>query len=403
MTMFKDVNIDNLPLSAFGELNTAENSPVFQYSFEYTVDNTELSTKLETGGGTVTQADAMAVVTTSTTTSSSALLQSKRFARYRSGQGGLAEFTALFETAGVAGTNQLAGLGDEVGSSVAVKNGFLVGYVGTTWGVHRFSNDTVDTVALADCDDPLNGTGASGFTIDVTKLNVFKVQFQYLGGGAIEFWVEDTETGAFIKFHTIKYAGVNIVPSVYNPNFRLGIFANNGATTANLIVKTASLAYFVQGRTSIMQTHQPSFSTDTQEKLAVTTEVAIFTIRNKSIYTGKTNFIEVLLSNIYASIEAGAANNLGSVRLVKNATLGGTPAYSDIHATDSVIEMDTASTTVTGGTTIFSVPLAGKNDKANTNITSLGIILAPSETLTLVGTSANSATINGGGLWKELF
>jgi len=60
----------DLPLTAFGDLRTAELTPQFQGSFEYTVDNTELSTNTVVNGGTVTQADAMCVVTSSTTTAS---------------------------------------------------------------------------------------------------------------------------------------------------------------------------------------------------------------------------------------------------------------------------------------------------------------------------------------------
>ena len=163
------------------------------------------------------------------------------------------------------------------------------------------------------------------------------------------------------------------------------------------------MGYFIQGKTEFIQVHQPHNSTGTVTKNSVTSEVAIFTIRNKTTYAGKNNFIEILLQNFYASIEAGATNNLGEVRLVKNATLGGTPVYSDIDTNNSVIELDTAGTTVTGGVSLPAVPLAGKNDKANTNATSLGIMLKEGETLTLAGSSANAATIKGGGFWRELF
>ena len=219
------------PLTAFGEVLMAEMSPIFQYSFEYTVDNTDLTINTEVAGGTVTQANAMAIVTTSTTTGSTAMMQTYSHAKYRAGQGGCAMFTALFETAGVAGTVQLVGLGDEPGATEAVNNGYLIGYVGTVFGVHRYSNDVLNTVALADCDDPLDGSGASKMTIDTTKLNVFKIQFQYLGAGAIEYFVEDDATGKFVKFHTELYANKNTTPSVHNPNFHMGILVDNGATT----------------------------------------------------------------------------------------------------------------------------------------------------------------------------
>lgn len=391
-----------LPLTAFGDLRSAPLKPQFQGSFEYTVDNTDLNTKTEINGGTVTQGNAMAVVSTSITTASKAMLQSKRHARYKSGLGGLMRFTALF-TSPIAVTEQYIGLTDEPGSSAAFKNGYIVGYDGITFGFHRFQNDVKITVIQANWDDPMDGTGVSGMTLDHTKLNVFAIQYQYLGAGAIKLFVESDTVGLFTLVHTIDYANNNIIPSVFNPNFFFCIHTDNKATTNDLIIKSGSYAYFIEGETELIELHQPLNSTGSQTKLAVTTEVAILTIRNKSTYQSKNNFIDIWLQNVGVSIEASSANNLAEVRLVKDATLGGTPSYNDINTSNSVVELDVAGTTVTGGADIFPGTLAGKNDRAFQNLTDYKILLAPGETLTLAGLSANSATIKGALLWKELF
>ena len=393
------------PLSAFGDLRNAELSPIFQYSFEYTVDNTELNTNTVVAGGAVTQASGMAVVGTSITTASSALLVSKRKAKYKSGLGGLARITTLFETGGVAATVQHAGLIDEVGSSEAFNNGYTIGFEGTVFGFHRFQNDVLTTVAQANWDDPLDGSGASGMTLDTSKLNVWEIQFQYLGSGAITLLVEDDSTGKFVKIHTILYANLNIIPSVFMPNFQIALFVDNKATTSDLIVKSSSFSYFVEGKAEPILTHQPQQSTGIISKAGVSTEVAIFTIRNKTTYASKTNFIEINLEKLAASIEASSPNNLGEIRIVRNTTLGGTPSYSDINTTDSVVEIDTSGTTLTGGKELFSSTLAGKNDKVGEEglLTPFDFIIPPGETVTVAGTSANSATMPGSLLWKELF
>ncbi len=405
MSRFNDpqtVQDVNLPLTAFGDLRSATMKPQFQASFEYTVGNEELTTNTVVDGGTVTQASGMAVVTSSATTASTAQLASKRHARYRSGLGGLSRFTALFTT-GVAATEQLIGLADERGSSEAFKNGYMVGFIGAGFGIHRFVNDAVVSVAQANFDDPLDGTGASEITLDSTKLNVFQIQYQYLGAGAINFFIEDPATGLLKLFHTIQYANANVTPSTFNPNFHFQIFANNKATTSNMIVKCSSYGYFIEGETSFVELHQPEFATGEQTTATITTELAIFTIRNKAAYVTKTNFIDIFLMCISASIEADAANNLGRIRVVKNATLGGTPSYADIEASDSVVDMDVAGTTVTGGKELFSVPLAGKNDRVIIPTNDFKIILAPGETLTVSGISVASATINAAAIWRELF
>lgn len=109
------------PITAFGDLRVTNLSPIFQGSFEYTVDNTDLNTNTVANGGTVTQASAMAIVGTSTTTTSTALFQTKQHAKYRPGLGAVLRFTALFTTC-TTETEQYIGLADEVGSSAAGKN-----------------------------------------------------------------------------------------------------------------------------------------------------------------------------------------------------------------------------------------------------------------------------------------
>ena len=392
----------NLPKTVFGEAMVAQLTPVFQGIFEYTVDNTELTTSTVENGGTVTQATGLAIVGTSTTTASTALLQSKRHARYRSGEGGMSRFTAIF-TSPVSATEQLIGLADEVGSSASFKNGYMIGYMGTTFGFQRFQDDVVTTVAQSAWNDPLDGTGASGMTIDLTKGNVWQIQFQYLGFGAIVLSVEDDTTGEFVEVHRILYANLNTTPSVHNPNFHHTIWANNKGTTSDMVLKSASYAYFIEGKTKYQEIHQPQQVTGEKQKTTVTTETAIMTIRNKSTYASKTNFVDAIMESVGASIEASNANNLGNIRLVRNATLGGTPSWSDINTSDSVVDIDTSGTTVTGGKELFLVPLAGKNDREQINLIPYEIILAPGETITIAGSSAGSATLNASLLWKELF
>jgi hypothetical protein len=388
--------------TAFGEQLVGQLHPQFQGSFEYTVSNTDLTTNTTANGGTITQDSAMAVATTSTTTASTAMLQSTHHARYRSGLGGVARFTALFTTP-VAATEQYIGIMDGVGSSAAFKNGFAVGYDGTTFGFHRFQNDVKITVAQSEWDDPLDGTGASGMTIDHTKLNVFEIRYQYLGAGLIQLGVEDDNTGLFVVVHSILYANNYTTPSVHNPNFHFTIWVNNAGTTDNLILKSASYGYFIEGKTSFVELQQLANASGTKEKTTVTTEVAILTIRNKSTYASKTNYIDILLLASGGSIEASSVNNLGDLRLVKNATLGGTPSYSDINASNSVIEIDTAGTTVTGGRELEASLLAGKNDSVHAELSNRRIILAPGDTVTIAGSSVNSATMRAHITWRELF
>lgn len=397
------VEVSNFPLTAFSDLRTAELHPQMQGSFEYTVLNTELNTIELTGAGTVTQADAMAVVSTSATAASTAIIHSRQHAKYRAGLGGLLRFTMRL-TAPVQDTVQLVGLADEVGSSEAFKNGLMLGNVDALeFGFHRFSNDRVFTTPISAWLDPLDGSGPSGETISHTNLNVFFIGFEYLGAGPMFVFWQPADERAPVLVHFEKYANLFTEPSTHNPNYHFMMFADNKAATSDMIVRSSSYAYFIEGKTSFIELHQPHFSSGFQTATTVTTEAAIFTIRNKLIYAGKVNFIDAFLEHVVANIEANNANNLGSVRLIKNATLGGTPVYNDVHATNSIMEIDVAGTTVTGGTELFTVPLAGKNDKLIEILSGFKFLINPGDSVTVAGTSVNSSTMNGGLLWKELF
>ena len=285
----------------------------------------------------------------------------------------------------------------------AFKNGYMIGYNGTSYIYARFQNNSLVQVAQSAWDDPLDGTGASGMTLDQTKLGVFYIGFQYLGGGPIWIYAENEATGLPFLVHTDLYTNKNTEPSVHMPHFFHTMWANNKATTSDIVLKSSSYAYFIEGKTSFIELHQPQNSSEIKQKTGVTTEVAIFTIRNKTTYASKTNFIDILIEHFGGSTNANAANSLGSIRLIRNTSLGGSPSYADINTSDSVVEIDTAGTTLTGGKTILEIPLVGQDDKYIENIKSLQIILNPGETLTFAGSSNNSATMEGEILWKELF
>lgn len=386
-----------LPLSAFGDLRVVELTPIFQGSFEYTVDNTELLTKDSTGSATITQGDGKALLATGTTAGSYAYLKTKTHAKYRAGFGGLYRFT-MRDTGGIA----YAGIADSLGGD-GFNNGYVIGRDGDgVYGFHRFQNGTKVTTPIADWDDPLDGTGPSGITLDNTKLNVFFIQYQYLGVGAQFVWYEDSDTGKMILVHTAPYSNLFTVPSIYNPNFHGVFYVGNGAEAVNYQVESASYGYFLEGKSEDINLHQPDQSSGTVEKTGITTEVPIFTIRNKAIYAGKANFIDCALQRLAASIEASSPNNLAELRVIKNATLTGA-SWSDINASDSVIEIDTSATAATGGKQVISIPLAGKNDKQIEALVDYFFIGQASDSFTVAASSENSAIVQSSLLWKELF
>jgi hypothetical protein len=383
-----------LPLGAFGELEVVNPTPVIQTDFVYNV-NADMVDSTTTGSGTVTQADAMAVLQTAAASSSSAKVETKRFLKYRPGQGCHVRGTALFTT-GVANSEQLFGCGDE-------QDGFFFGFNGTSFGVMS-RNDSVDTwVAQADWNgDKMDGTGGSsnptGQNLDATKGNVYQISFQWLGFGLIRFAIEDANTGKFVTVHQIAYANTNTVPSLLNPSFPILWSAENTTNTTNITVKGASCCAEVEGKIEYLG---PINAIGNSKTGVTTTLTNILTIRNKSTYQSITNRTPVNILKYSSSVDG---NKPAEFELVKNTTLGGSPSYTDISTNTSVIEYDTAGTTLTGGQTIDFATLASSGSLSESGTQTSDIILLPGETLTIaVRASATTTDATVGIRWVEDF
>jgi len=82
--------------------------------------------------------------------------------------------------------------------------------------------------------------------------------------------------------------------------------------------------------------------------------------------------------------------------------LGGSPSYANIDAVNSVLQIDTAGTTVTGGTLMYALELAKVESKV-LNLLDAHIKMLPGETLTVSASSASASDISITVRERELF
>ena len=151
MSYFENINVKNLQQTAFGELNTAELRPYIQNVPVYNLipANFREFTALS---GTTGAESKMFKVTSGTTAYGYGAIQSFRALNYRTGQGGVARFTAIFESS-AANSQQGVGL-------LNLSDEFSFGYNGTTFGIwHRYGGYAeARTIEV---------TGASGGSTDL--------------------------------------------------------------------------------------------------------------------------------------------------------------------------------------------------------------------------------------------
>jgi len=391
-----DVDIGNpLPIrvatdTVFGEVSVAQVSPLLQSDFVYGI-NTRKFTTATTGSGTVSSSASLATVSTTAATSSSGTLSSLRPLRYRAGVGALARFTAMFTT-GATNSQQEAGMGTSA-------EGLFFGYNGTAFGIcrRRGSSDTWTAQSSWNV-DVMDGTGPSGMTLDPAKLNVFQIRYQYLGAGAIEFFIEPPVTGRMVLVHRIQFANNNTVTSLLNPSLPFRLHAVNTTNATALSISTGSCMLAIEGENNLAGVPWSRANT----KTGITTETSILAIRMASTINGSSSQVIARVASIGAAMSLNQ-NAIGIFRLTVNPTLGGTPAYTPfsgatadngatITSGQSGLSYDTAGTTVTGGTRVYATVISNASN-VNEVLADLPFALAAGEVLVASIETTSSATV----------
>jgi len=243
--------------------------------------------------------------------------------------------------------------------------------------------------------DKLDGTGATGVTIDPLKLNVFQLNVQYLGAGAITVEAEVARAGNnpdWTVLHTFLLPNTLTTTTFGNPSFPFTIAAYSTGSTTNLTVKCGSFAGFIEGE-KILQGNRFSYG-NTKTTVASGSYVPLFTIKNELMYNGRTN--QSIVNILSAS---GGCDHTKQVilYLIKNGTLSGNPNFSS-YSTISTTTYDTAATGVTFSTNeklVWSGSL-GINGSL-TFAFSDDITLQPGEWITLAcqPVSGTATSVNG--------
>jgi len=380
----------SVPLTAFNDLRTTSLTPMAGWTFNYNI-NADYITTTTTNGGTATQGNSMAILSTTTASTGSAKIATRKVLRYSPGLGALARFTAVFTT-GAASSQQIIGLGDDT-------DGFYFGYNGTDFSILRIQNGTSNWTSQTNWNgDKMNGSGSSGMTLDTTKGNVYSIQFQWLGFGVINFYLASTTTGQPILVHRIEYPNTAIVPSVYNPSFPLTAKVINSGNTSNIILQTPSAMAFCEGD-GYSQAIVTRNSINASISLNTPTNQNVITLLNTSTFASKTNRTRILLDFVSTSI---SGNSAVAFKLLRNATFSPALTYTFINVNTSVIQYSSTTSSATGGIQIFSFE-SPINSGSQLLVSSLNIILAPGETLTLQATSSANTQLDCSLSWQELW
>ena len=123
---FQEQPVNITQTTAFNEIQTAELTPNVQIQFAYGINANQIITR-SNQSGTVSVTNGLSAIQTGAAANSSCELLSRQVSKYRTGQGGLWRCAGFFTT-GVAGSEQLIGIGTD-------EDGFFFGYNGADFGI----------------------------------------------------------------------------------------------------------------------------------------------------------------------------------------------------------------------------------------------------------------------------
>lgn len=334
------------PLTLFDSQNRYAKDPQFDESLAGSATCTHLANESSV---------AMAITTAS---GDSVIRQSKRVFPYQPGKSLLVMCTFAMAS-GATNLRQRVGYFNANNGVFLQQNNNALSIVLRTYT----GGSASDARAVAQADwngDKLDGSGASGITLDVTKTQIFFIDFEWLGVGSVRcgFIID----GEYIVAHTFHNA--NSLSSVYMQTAILPVRYEITATGTVAAAKTMKqICSTVISEGGYEQKTNLTWARRTTDKTGIGTSfVPLVSIRLKS-----TNLGAVVIPNGFTFMPT-SASDFFEVALIKNPTLTG----DSFASLSTNVEFDTAATALSGGDIV-------RSDYASSGVLSSNPIADPSD------------------------
>jgi hypothetical protein len=228
-------------------------------------------------------------------------------------------------------------------------------------------------------------TPFSGF--DPTQLNVYRIQFGYLGAANIDYFIYNPNTGTYVLVHRIKWANANSVTHLGSPNMKVGwTAASLGASGTNLTVEGASAELAIQGDEIL---RNDTHALEANKASITTTLTNVLTVKNRVVFGDRFNLGK--LKPLRLSVDNDHTKGL-VVEIFKNPTVSGTTNFQLVDEFNSVASYDSAGATVTNGKFLDGFTV-GAGESRSISLKDITPDFEPDETLVVAcRTTANTAT-----------
>lgn len=317
-----------------------------------------------TGGATSTHLPNESCVSMNVGTASGdkVIRQTHKYHRYQPGKSQLIMMTALV---GGAKTNLRKRFG-----YFDAKNGIFFEQSDNTLKVARrsfTSGNAIDTtVSQVNWNiDKLDGTGASGISLDITKTQILVMDLAWLGTGRVRFGFYFN--GQVLYCH--EFSNENLIDTVYMSTANLPVrieIENTGITVSASSIKQICTTIISEGGRDLPR-GLIEYSVSTGSTLRTSAvKIPVLTLRPTLLFNNIENRGLILANRV--TLFARSTDCYYEV--IRNGTLGGTPSWVS-SGPNSMSEFDIAATSITGGDRLFegyvSNTAAGNADSTSVN------------------------------------
>ena len=386
MSYFGGVSIkDGANLDAFSRLRISSPTGIFDSTFRY--DLAPLQYEQITSSGTISHdaTDSNALLAISAATGLAAL-QSYRWIRYQPGRSQLVAITFVMGAA-AANVTRRVGLfsATNSGATVTVTNGVYLEQTGASTINICLTNagtQADQTIAKASWNiDPLDGTGPSGKTLDLSKAQILIIDLQWLGVGRVRVGFDiDGQV-----FYAHQFLNANSITDTYMQSATLPIrYELTTSASATADMKPICAAVISEGGDE--DPHGYEFSAEFTRTAGNGTPVHIGSIRPFLTF----NSIQTRYRIIPTSIESiVTGNNPVIFSVVYGATFSAGPTWAG-----AALSAYSGAEITTAGGTIATSPITARqwyNASSATTKQSGGVDLSDFYPLTLDAAGANRA------------
>ena len=390
MTYIINNSLANVQVNSHNRLRTTGFQSIWYNTFQFSKETDNWDEATVTGGSATWNANNSGVdLVTTTASGASVIRQTQRVVPYTPGRPAQLNQQIKFATP-IANLTQRIGLFDE-------NNGFffeLVGAAGTNFVLRTNTTGSMTETRIARANwngDKLDGTGASGLTLDFTKQQLLSFDYEWYGVGAVTLGF--IINGQIINCHTFNTANIQTTVWASTPfvPIRLELF-NTGVTAGTNTLRQGSNSVICDGIAPIPGANV-SFSSPTLVTLSNGVYTPMISVRLQS--TALNGVVKLALLTTNAIVASGATTAI-AYKIIRNGTLTNVSWVNNPN-TGSFSQVDSSATAVSGGTVVRQGVSTGTPEDISNIVFQLGrqSLGTVSDTFTVAIASLNATTTYG--------